>query len=86
MFPLPLSFDKIDPLSLAARLESVHGWTVGECGAGHTCVYANGAGNTCAPAGPDSVIVRPCISNGFWGGGNGPTCDGPTQTFVIKTD
>ena len=61
-------------------------WTVGECGAGHTCVYANGAGNTCAPAGPDSVIVRPCISNGFWGGGNGPTCDGPTQTFVIKTD
>ena len=61
-------------------------WTVGTCGAGVTCFTANGPGNTCAPAGPDGVLVRPCHPDGLWGGGNGPTCNGPTQTFVVKTD
>ena len=61
-------------------------WTVGTCGAGVTCFTANGPGNMCAPAGPDGVLVRPCHPDGLWGGGNGPTCNGPTQTFVVKTD
>jgi hypothetical protein len=31
------------------------------------------------------IVMRPCINNENWGGGNGVTCGAPTQTFAIST-
>ena len=66
-------------------------WSFGSCGVTYAVpaleIHAAGTTTCDCPnyAGTTGIIMRPCIGNENWGGGNGPTCNAPTQTFFIST-
>lgn len=53
-------------------------WAVGLCGSGYE-LSANGAVCSCTTG----YDLRPCIGNSNWGGINGATCGGATQTMAV---
>ena len=73
-------------IAQALRTNSAYGavssngysWMVGSCGGGYE-LSANG--NICRCN--SGYIARPCIGNSNWGGINGATCGGGTQTITI---
>ena len=74
-------------------------WAFGQCGpldsVPSLMIRAGGGTGICdgsdCVAGSSEIMMRPCIDNANWGGGNGPTCGDrnnliqPTQTFAIST-
>ena len=68
-------------------------WSIGGCGPAQDMleIHAGGddticPGSSCPIAGPSEIRMRPCVPNwAVWGGGNGPTCQAPDQTFAIST-
>ena len=60
-------------------------WALGWCGGLE--IHAGGGAYVCqcGTVGMSEIVMRPCIDNANWGGGNGVTCGAPTQTFAIST-
>jgi len=77
----------IASLALALRTSTAYGtvtsngrsWAVGSCGGGYE-LSANGAVCSCTTG----YDVRPCIGNANYGGINGATCTGVTQTMIVS--
>ena len=55
-----------------------YSWMVGSCGGGFE-ITATGGICGCSTG----YTVRPCIGNSNWGGMNGATCGGITQTLIV---
>jgi len=76
----------ISGIVLALRTSTAYGtvtsngrsWAVGSCGSGYE-LSANGAVCSCTTG----YDMRPCIGNSNWGGINGATCSGGTQTMIV---
>jgi len=71
-------------------------WAFGQCGGNNPSLEIRAGGGTKICDGDcfvssSEIVMRPCIDNENWGGGNGPTCGDrnnliqPTQTFAIST-
>lgn len=56
-------------------------WVVGNCAVSGIQYELSATGATCSCA--TGYVVRPCIGNSNWGGINGATCSGGTQTMIV---
>lgn len=76
----------IGSIALALRTSTVYGpvnsngrsWAVGLCGSGYELTVT---GSICVCN--TGYTLRPCIANLNYGGINGATCSGATQTMIV---